>query len=215
MATQAQIAANRLNSLKSTGPSPNGLAKTRLNALKTGIDAESEILPGEDPAELAQLTADYYLHFLPGSPVEQYLVDSIVDADWQRRRYRKMLPIFIQEADAAADPKAEARLIRLYRRMDAAERTYFRSLNEVGRQIVARAEAAIQAAREATVGQALPPANPEMPQAAETEIGFVPLPAAPTPAPQPQPVPAAAPPASPTASKPQKPARWENPAWRL
>jgi hypothetical protein len=211
MATQAQIAANRLNSLKSTGPSPAGLAKTRLNALKTGIDAQSETLPGEDPAELAQLTADYYLHFLPGSPVEQYLVDSIVDADWQRRRFRKMLPIFIQEAEAAADPKAEARLIRLYRRMDAAERTYFRSLNEVGRQIVARAEAEILAAKEATVGQALLPANPTP----ETEIGFVPEPIASAPAPQPKPAPVAPPAAQPNASKPQKPARWENPAWRL
>lgn len=146
MASPAQIAANRLNALKSTGPtSPEGRAVCRFNALKTGIDAESEILPGEDPAALATLTTEYHLHFLPGTPVEQYLVDSIVDADWQRRRYRRLLPQLFQ--DATTDPIAEARLVRLYRRMDTAERTYFRSLCQLGRQ-------RIQASREAELAEA-------------------------------------------------------------
>jgi hypothetical protein len=60
---------------------------------------------------------------------------------------------------AGTDPNAQARLIRLYRRMDAAERTWFRALNELGGQIPARHEAAEQAVQ-AAVGQALPPANP-------------------------------------------------------
>jgi hypothetical protein len=37
MAAPAQIAANRLNSLKSTGPSPAGLAVTRFNALNSAL----------------------------------------------------------------------------------------------------------------------------------------------------------------------------------
>ena len=50
MATPAQITANRANALKSTGPrSESGKAASRFNALKHGLDAESLILPGEDP----------------------------------------------------------------------------------------------------------------------------------------------------------------------
>src|SRR5256886_4777295 len=60
MPTQAQLNANRLNALKSTGPtSPEGKAASSLNALKSGIDAWSHIIPGEDPAELEDLTAAY------------------------------------------------------------------------------------------------------------------------------------------------------------
>jgi hypothetical protein len=174
MASPAQIEANRRNALKSTGPtSPAGRAACRLNALKTGIDAESEILPGEDPAELAQLTTEYYLHFLPGTPVEQYLVDSIVDADWQRRRYRRLLPQLFR--DAATDPVAEARLIRLYRRMDTAERTYFRSLCQLGRQrIQASREAQLAQAEAAAASLQADVASMETPDAAP-EIGSVPV----------------------------------------
>jgi hypothetical protein len=37
MATPAQVAANRLNALKSTGPKSPGLAVTRFNALKSAV----------------------------------------------------------------------------------------------------------------------------------------------------------------------------------
>src|SRR6266436_2439132 len=53
MPTEAQINANRLNAQKSTGPiTPEGKARSSLNALKSGIDAWSHIIPGEDPAEV-------------------------------------------------------------------------------------------------------------------------------------------------------------------
>ena len=52
MPTQAQLNANRLNAQKSTGPtSPEGKAASSLNALKSGIDAWSHIIPGEDTAD--------------------------------------------------------------------------------------------------------------------------------------------------------------------
>ena len=60
MPTEAQINANRLNAQKSTGPtSPEGKARSALNALKSGIDAWSHIIPGEDPAEgIARLSVE-------------------------------------------------------------------------------------------------------------------------------------------------------------
>ena len=53
MSTQRQIEANRRNAAKSTGPrSVEGKAVSRMNALRTGIHAESTIIIPEDPAAL-------------------------------------------------------------------------------------------------------------------------------------------------------------------
>ena len=68
-----QIAANRRNSLKSTGPaSPRGRAVSSQNARKY------ELLPFENPELPAQLTAEYYGRFIPGSKSERRLVDIMV-----------------------------------------------------------------------------------------------------------------------------------------
>src|SRR6476661_2979980 len=62
MPTQAQLNANRLNAQKSTGPtSPEGKAASSLNALKSGIDAWSHIIPGEDPAEIETLISTEWI----------------------------------------------------------------------------------------------------------------------------------------------------------
>src|ERR1051326_7398281 len=75
MPTEAQINANRLNALKSTGPpSPEGKARSSLNALKSGIDAWSHIIPGEDPAELEALTAAFHNHYQPAGPTHLSLL---------------------------------------------------------------------------------------------------------------------------------------------
>ena len=58
MATQRQIEANRRNAQKCTGPrTPEGKARSSRNALKTGIDAKSAVLPSESAAKLDELTA--------------------------------------------------------------------------------------------------------------------------------------------------------------
>jgi hypothetical protein len=69
MATLQQIEVNRLNTQESTGPlSAEGKAAVRFNALKTGIDAQSQVIPGEDPAALAALAAEYRDRFQPATP---------------------------------------------------------------------------------------------------------------------------------------------------
>ena len=58
MATPKQTAANRLNAQNSTGPrSVEGKAASRFNALKSGIDAKAQVIPGEDPDQLEDLVA--------------------------------------------------------------------------------------------------------------------------------------------------------------
>src|SRR6185369_17012940 len=91
MPTEAQINANRLNAQKSTGPTtPEGKARSALNALKSGIDAWSHIIPGEDPAELEALSAQYLLHFQPADPNQFALVDTLISTEWTQRRLRRI-----------------------------------------------------------------------------------------------------------------------------
>jgi hypothetical protein len=144
MATQAQIQANRNNSQKSTGPrSPEAKAVSRFNALKSGIHAQSQVIPGEDAGELEALAADYRGQFEPESPLEIFLVDSMVAADWKLRRLRKIeaqlwqreLTGSPQGPDAAADlAEAYSRnpvLSQVQRRIESTERSYYRALKQM------------------------------------------------------------------------------------
>jgi len=69
MASIRQIEANRLNAKKSTGPrTTEGKSRSRMNALKSGIDAQAETIPTEDPAALQALAAEYLERFYPTPP---------------------------------------------------------------------------------------------------------------------------------------------------
>jgi hypothetical protein len=141
MATIKQIEANRLNAQHSTGPtSPEGKAAVRFNALKTGIHAQSQVIPGEDPAALALLIAEYYDRYQPATPEVRALVDTLITAEWLQRRFRTLeaqiwrfnleglyTPVKGLEMAQVCDPSCED-FNRLQRRIDAADRTYHRTL---------------------------------------------------------------------------------------
>ena len=141
MATPAQIQANRRNALLSTGPrSVEGKAASRFNALKTGIQAKSQVIPGEDPAELEELAAGYHREFNPVTPLQRFLVDSLVRAEWQLRRYHTIEARLWEHSmtpEAASLGEAYARNLqaftRLHRCIQAAERSYYRALQELRR----------------------------------------------------------------------------------
>ena len=90
MASPRQIEANRLNASKSTGPRTlRGKAAARFNALKTGIDAAHQFIPGEDPMDLRALTSACYKRWLPSLPEECALIDCLIHDEWQLRRLRR------------------------------------------------------------------------------------------------------------------------------
>jgi len=89
MATEKQIAANRANALKCTGPrTEKGRATSSMNALKTGLDSKMEIIEGyEDRDERDALTAAWYARFAPANEEECYLLDTAISSEWLQRRY--------------------------------------------------------------------------------------------------------------------------------
>ena len=69
MATEKQVAANRANAQRSTGPTTEeGKANSTLNALKSGIYAQSLLLPDEKLDDLRTLIDEYYFFYAPLTP---------------------------------------------------------------------------------------------------------------------------------------------------
>lgn len=88
MATDKQIAANKINARKCTGPrTEEGKAKSSQNALKTGLDAKSEVLRFESRADYEALTAAFYARYRPTMPEDCPLIDMLIRNEWLLRRY--------------------------------------------------------------------------------------------------------------------------------
>jgi len=87
MASEKQIAANRLNAKKSTGPrTPEGKAATGQNAFVHGLRCRQILIPGEDPAQYEGLAADLNAEWQPTSPTEAALVEQIAVSLWKIQR---------------------------------------------------------------------------------------------------------------------------------
>jgi hypothetical protein len=147
MATPAQIEANRRNALKSTGPRTGaGKTASRMNALKHGIDAHAAVLPGEDPDAYQALADDYRRRFSAATAEQTFLVETLIQSDWNRRRYARiqaeLTARLLDETDPADrglaalflpdNPGARA-LNRVIRHYEAAQNAWFRALRELQR----------------------------------------------------------------------------------
>jgi hypothetical protein len=82
--TDAQLAANRANAQKSTGPTtPGGKRNSSQNALTHGFLARSILLPGESPDRFHALLASYTTQFLPASQDEHDLIETMAVCRWR------------------------------------------------------------------------------------------------------------------------------------
>ena len=154
MATQRQIEANRLNAQQSTGPrTPQGKAVSRMNALKSGLDADSQFVTGEDSNEFAELQHEYFTRFQPLTPEERFQVDTLIRNEWiLRRLFRAEAHLWeyhaIRASRSEAVPLGEALMAanevfrRLQRRITLAERSYKDAFAELERLQRARTSAA-------------------------------------------------------------------------
>lgn len=90
MRTEKQIAASRLNGRKSSGAATSeGKARIVAANLKSGVYAESEILPWEEAESLDRLEAEYYDHHRPASPEARLLLDDLILCEWTLRRLHR------------------------------------------------------------------------------------------------------------------------------
>ena len=192
MATKRQIEANRRNARKSTGPnSPEGKAASSMNALKTGLYAESEVLPWESREAYQQLIARFYADHRPATALACQYVDEMVYCTWNLRRLRRAeaqaLEFVHQDCHEPSDeyPLGQACSEKpkvfsaLQWRMDANRRALdkaYRFLREVQANERADTERGAVPAQPhfTSVAQPGPPSVTETIQAVSAEIGFVP-----------------------------------------
>ena len=121
----------------------------------------------------------------PHSPLEDYLVETLVQADWNRRRYTRIeaqvIKVLLASQDAEAESPRDAftgsAAQQVFRRLAATERSDFRALKELG---VAQRERQTEEEGDAEAPAAACPPQPAAapsPAPASSEaprIGFVP-----------------------------------------
>jgi hypothetical protein len=155
--TQKQIAASRANGQKSHGPTTNaGKAKSRFNALKHGIHAESQIMFDETAEDLAELAAELHEQYNPADATERFFVDTLVNNEWRLRRlrtveadlwqtgvntYLEKHPEFERATSGDALATIGPAFERLQRIVNSCERNYHRALKELVAAQMARAHA--------------------------------------------------------------------------
>src|SRR5262245_41529249 len=87
MSSLKQIEANRLNALKSTGPrTEEGKRRSRCNALRHGLTAETVIVGLEDPEDYESFEATIIADYDPTTAVERELVLRLASVLWRLRR---------------------------------------------------------------------------------------------------------------------------------
>ena len=170
MATPAQLAANRANAQRSTGPrSVEGKSVSRFNALQHGADAASPIIPGEDPAEYQELADEYLQRFaapnpgraIPRSNHDRFRLAEAPPQPFGNRSATHILdtesPGFSLAAAILTATPAAKLLARTQRQLAAHQRVWYRAFTELRRQ---REREADEDPRD-SFGPELSPAEPE------------------------------------------------------
>ena len=89
MPTETQIAANRLNAKKSTGPrTPLGKLKSSRNNLKTGLYSKNPV--AKDACEYRAIHAEYSFELEPTTTQQRASMRILAEAEWQNRRYARL-----------------------------------------------------------------------------------------------------------------------------
>jgi hypothetical protein len=126
MASEKQIAANRANAARSTGPrTPAGKAASSRNAARHHLLARSFVLKGECPKRFEAFVESFYAEYNPSTPTETALVDTMATARWRLIRMSNLEAAIIDhEYDSEpADLTTPARTTLAYRRASDSSRS--------------------------------------------------------------------------------------------
>ncbi len=158
MASEAQIAANRRNAQKSTGPkSEAGKAKAAQNALRHGLTAKKLVIFDESEDDFAAFHDEMRGTLAPRGPIEEHLAERVILCAWRLRRVSRVEAALMtagaerrlwrpsdRVSDVALDAAFAERggLTALTRYEMALERAFYRALHELERWQTRRPRAA-------------------------------------------------------------------------
>jgi hypothetical protein len=131
MATPAQILANRENAKKSTGPTTDaGILKASQNAIRHSLTSTLPLTKSEQPEDAKQVLEALRLEFQPLGASEEILVHKMAEHLWHQARANRYL---VNLLNAAGGDNIETRIALFLRYLAAADRGYYRALNQLGK----------------------------------------------------------------------------------
>ena len=102
MTSQKKLSANRCNAQRSTGPkSAGGKARSRYNAVKTGLHATQRPLPNEDLKAYGKLSRRLTKRYAPEDPVGELIVDQILGHIWRIQRLERAEKAYFEAIEEA------------------------------------------------------------------------------------------------------------------
>ena len=130
MSTAAQIAANRLNALRSTGPrTDDGKARTRQNALRHGLCSGIPRMTAETSEEIDTLLATLREEHQPVGATEEILVYKMAEHFFFGKRAGYLLTEQLDWADQGSDNGPRISLLLRYH--TTADRGYHKAFAEL------------------------------------------------------------------------------------
>jgi len=168
MASPARMEANRLNTLKSTGPkTAKGKSVVARNAVKHGLLSREVLLPDENRSTFRSFAVSLCEELQPEGALEIMLADRIISAAWRLRRIQ-IIETDLCELDQGRYQSAGTRFIqdcfgsqafvKLARYETTIERSLYRALRELERLQAKRASE--NRATPIDVSAYLPPGSP-------------------------------------------------------
>jgi hypothetical protein len=116
----ARRAAARANGAKSQGPvTPEGKAKSSLNAISHGLTASTLVLTTESKEKYEAVLASYREEYDPQGPTENALVEQLTAAEWLQSRTASMITALM---DTTMD-RMEKEISNEFEHIDNAVRT--------------------------------------------------------------------------------------------
>ena len=131
MATAAQVNANRENAKKSTGPVTDaGILKASQNAIRHSLTATLALTKSEQPEDAKQVLEALHLEFQPLGANEEILVHKMAEHLWHQSRANRYLVNLLNDGGG---PNIETRIALFLRYQGAADRGYYRALNQLAK----------------------------------------------------------------------------------
>jgi hypothetical protein len=119
VSSDKQIAANRLNAKRSTGPhTSDGKARVSVNALKHGLTGRDVALPGEDPDDFESFRGGLLTNLDPQGDLETFLAEKIAADAWRLRRVPIFEAALYRRISAERLVKQEAESVQQYELTD-------------------------------------------------------------------------------------------------
>ena len=113
-------------------------------ALRSGLDAQSQTVPGESPEAFAALQSEYFNRYQPATPDQRFQVDNLIRNEWLLRRYHRVEAQLWAYQTGLCDrsssaqlgeafTKAGATFMRLHRCIVAVQKAYQSAITELER----------------------------------------------------------------------------------